>query len=157
MIAEKKRGLLTSKQKRDRRPLIRSSGALSVIEFCIICIHLHCIAMVAVLNIWEFRKTRFWWGLCMFKVTRYKLSNGLPSLLSFYIGIWGQWQGNTASEIPVSAPQTSGSAQQSNNVNHGNSNTGHPPQQELSDMLQMLGQSEPTSFEDLSMFNTFSE
>uniref|UniRef100_T1JSA3 PAS domain-containing protein n=1 Tax=Tetranychus urticae TaxID=32264 RepID=T1JSA3_TETUR len=43
--------------------------------------------------------------------------------------------------------------------NHVNSNAScpHPPQQELSDMLQMLGQTEPTSFEDLSMFNTFTE
>mgnify|MGYP007030521216 CR=1 FL=1 len=73
-------------------------------------------------------------------------------------GMWGQWQGNATAE---------GSATTTPNNNHptshGNSSvvphpTGpHQPQQELSDMLQMLGQSEPTSFEDLSMFNSFTE
>jgi len=77
--------------------------------------------------------------------------------------MWGQWQGSGTTEAPVSSASAPGSAPPPNNINHpqnhANSNTSgtHPPQQELSDMLQMLGQSEPTSFEDLSMFNSFPE
>uniref|UniRef100_T1JIP9 Aryl hydrocarbon receptor nuclear translocator n=1 Tax=Strigamia maritima TaxID=126957 RepID=T1JIP9_STRMM len=63
-------------------------------------------------------------------------------------GMWGQWQG---ANQPSESSASSSSGQ-----------TGAPPgqpgqQQELTDMLQMLDQSGTTSFEDLSMFNTFSE
>ena len=74
--------------------------------------------------------------------------------------MWGQWQGSTTAETPVSsAPTGQQTSQPNHSQNHTNSNAPgpHPPQQELSDMLQMLGQTEPTSFEDLSMFNSFSE
>lgn len=75
-------------------------------------------------------------------------------------GMWGQWQGTATPETPVSsAPSAQQTGPPNHPQNHVNSNTSgpHPPQQELSDMLQMLGQTEPTSFEDLSMFNTFTE
>ncbi|KAM7311624.1 aryl hydrocarbon receptor nuclear translocator homolog isoform X1 [Ixodes scapularis] len=69
-------------------------------------------------------------------------------------GLWGQWQGPGASESP--APPSGGGG--------GGSGGGpqpvqpsQPPQQELSDMLQMLDQSGTASFEELSMFNSFSE
>ncbi|RWS10827.1 aryl hydrocarbon receptor nuclear translocator-like isoform X1 [Dinothrombium tinctorium] len=77
-------------------------------------------------------------------------------------GMWGQWQGNAATDPPVSSanpPPTNANHPQ----NHANSTSGAHgsggthPQPELSDMLQMLGQSETASFEDLSMFNSFSE
>jgi hypothetical protein len=76
-------------------------------------------------------------------------------------GMWGQWPNSSA---PDNTPTSGGSSvsHPSSHVNTGGphpSGAPHPPHQpqELSDMLQMLGQSEPTSFEDLSMFNTFTE
>ena len=72
-------------------------------------------------------------------------------------GMWCQWQGSSGTtdgqppNIPVtSAGQPTGP---SASVHPGP----HPPQQELSDMLQILNQSEQASFEDLSMFNSFTE
>ncbi|XP_076355594.1 aryl hydrocarbon receptor nuclear translocator homolog isoform X2 [Tachypleus tridentatus] len=64
-------------------------------------------------------------------------------------GMWTQWQGSAASETPVSSAAGSHPP--------GPGSGSGAPQQELSDMLQMLDQSGTTSFEDLSMFNTFSE
>ena len=72
--------------------------------------------------------------------------------------MWGQWQNSGNSDAPttsasvVNHPSSHGNASAANHAPGG----GHQPQ-ELSDMLQMLGQSEPTSFEELSMFNTFTE
>lgn len=67
-----------------------------------------------------------------------------------FLGIWGQWQGPGTPDGPPSS--TAGNHPQP----HGTSGTG-PQQQELSDMLQMLDQGGASSFEDLSMFNTFPE
>ena len=60
-------------------------------------------------------------------------------------GMWTQW-GQTAHPDSLSVPVTSASSV-------------HPQQpQELSDMLQILGQAEQgPSFEDLSMFNQYQE
>lgn len=79
--------------------------------------------------------------------------------------MWGQWQGGPATETSVSAASAQSTVPQppQANMNHPQNHanpsatSSHPPQQELSDMLQMLGQSEATPFEDLTMFNTFSE
>jgi hypothetical protein len=73
--------------------------------------------------------------------------------------MWGQWQNSAVPE----APTTSSASAVNHPSAHGNASAGNHPSgaphqpQELSDMLQMLGQSEPTSFEELSMFNTFTE
>ncbi|RWS30892.1 aryl hydrocarbon receptor nuclear translocator-like isoform X1 [Leptotrombidium deliense] len=78
-------------------------------------------------------------------------------------GMWGQWQGNPGTEPPVTSATGAPPANPSHPQNHANSTSGAHnsggahPQPELSDMLQMLGQSETASFEDLSMFNSFSE
>ena len=66
-------------------------------------------------------------------------------------GVWGQWQPGAPGESqPTSAPvSASGPA--------GQPGTQHPQELLSSEMLQMLGQSEPASFEDLSMFNSFPE
>jgi hypothetical protein len=67
--------------------------------------------------------------------------------------MWTQWQGNgpvdgQAPSVPVtSAAQAAGMA----------GGVPHPPQQELSDMLQILNQSDQQSFEELQMFNSFSD
>ncbi|XP_054716036.1 aryl hydrocarbon receptor nuclear translocator homolog isoform X3 [Uloborus diversus] len=66
-------------------------------------------------------------------------------------GIWGQWQGPGTPDGPPSST-TAGPHPQS----HGPGGNG-PQQQELSDMLQMLDQGGASSFEELSMFNTFPE
>ncbi|XP_076331733.1 aryl hydrocarbon receptor nuclear translocator homolog isoform X2 [Tachypleus tridentatus] len=66
------------------------------------------------------------------------------------VGMWTQWQGGAPSETPVSS--TGGS-----HAPGPGSGSGAPQQQELTDMLQMLDQSGTATFEDLSMFNTFSE
>ncbi|XP_071034655.1 aryl hydrocarbon receptor nuclear translocator homolog isoform X4 [Parasteatoda tepidariorum] len=66
-------------------------------------------------------------------------------------GIWGHWQSQGTPEGPSSST-SSGSHPQA----HGAPGSG-PQQQELSDMLQMLDQSGASSFEELSMFNTFPE
>ncbi|XP_023218888.1 aryl hydrocarbon receptor nuclear translocator homolog isoform X3 [Centruroides vittatus] len=63
--------------------------------------------------------------------------------------LWGQWQG-----APTETSASSSGA--SHQATHGSGGNG-PQQQELTDMLQMLDQTGATSFEDLSMFNTFSE
>lgn len=71
---------------------------------------------------------------------------------------WGQWQGTGSQEAPV--PVSTTTATVNHAQNHANpTHPAHPPQQELSDMLQILGQSEPSSFgvEELSMFNSFQE
>lgn len=65
-------------------------------------------------------------------------------------GIWGQWQGPGTPDGPPSS--TAASHPQP----HGPGGTG-PQQQEISDMLQMLDQGGASSFEELSMFNTFTE
>lgn len=74
--------------------------------------------------------------------------------------MWGQWQGAPNSEAPATSTPSAVQTASAHTGAHNNTAT-HPsgthPPQELSDMLQMLGQTEPTSFEDLSMFNTFSE
>jgi len=64
-------------------------------------------------------------------------------------GSWCQWQGNAENQSvpPTAIPVTSSAAA-----------PGHLPQQEIPDMLQMLGQPEVTpGFEDLSMFNNFEQ
>ncbi|GFS66156.1 aryl hydrocarbon receptor nuclear translocator homolog [Trichonephila clavipes] len=66
-------------------------------------------------------------------------------------GMWGQWQGPGTPDGPPSST-TAGNHPQT----HGASGSG-PQQQELSDMLQMLDQGGASSFEELSMFNTFPE
>jgi len=74
-------------------------------------------------------------------------------------GMWcHQWQGGSHA-APETPPGSSGvgAPANSNSSASGATAAGHPPQQELSEMLQMLGQSETASFEDLSMFNTFPE
>lgn len=64
-------------------------------------------------------------------------------------GVWGQWQaGAPGDSQPTSAPVSAAGPP-------GQPGAQHP--QELSEMLQMLGQSEPAAFEDLSMFNSFPE
>lgn len=67
------------------------------------------------------------------------------------IGIWGQWQNAGTPDGPPSS--TAANHPQP----HGASGAGPQQQQELSDMLQMLDQGGASSFEDLSMFNTFPE
>ncbi|KAI1301497.1 Aryl hydrocarbon receptor nuclear translocator -like protein [Halotydeus destructor] len=73
-------------------------------------------------------------------------------------GMWCQWQGNPPTEPPVSVT-SAGPVPPPPTINTQppGSNPGHPGQPELSDMLQMLGQQEGNSFEDLSMFNSFQE
>ncbi|GIY11218.1 aryl hydrocarbon receptor nuclear translocator homolog [Caerostris darwini] len=66
-------------------------------------------------------------------------------------GMWGQWQGPGTPDGPPSSTATGNHSQ-----THGGTGSG-PQQQELSDMLQMLDQSGASSFEELSMFNTFPE
>ncbi|GIY27129.1 aryl hydrocarbon receptor nuclear translocator homolog [Caerostris extrusa] len=66
-------------------------------------------------------------------------------------GMWGQWQGPGTPDGPPSSTTTGNHSQ-----THGGTGSG-PQQQELSDMLQMLDQSGASSFEELSMFNTFPE
>ncbi|XP_035220110.1 aryl hydrocarbon receptor nuclear translocator homolog isoform X2 [Stegodyphus dumicola] len=66
-------------------------------------------------------------------------------------GIWGQWQGPGTPDGPPSS-----TAAGSHPQTHGGSSS-QPQQQELTDMLQMLDQGGASSFEDLSMFNTFPE
>ena len=71
--------------------------------------------------------------------------------------MWGQWQ-NSGAEAPTTSASVVNHPPPHVNASATNHGTGGPHQpQELSDMLQMLGQSEPTSFEELSMFNTFTE
>jgi len=73
-------------------------------------------------------------------------------------GMWGQWHNNAGPEAPTTSASVVSHPSTHGNASAGNHGTGGPHQpQELSDMLQMLGQSEPTSFEELSMFNTFTE
>ena len=72
--------------------------------------------------------------------------------------MWPQWQGNSAQEPP--ATTAAGAVVSSNASNAPGPNAGqlgHPPQQELSDMLQMLGQPEGNSFEDLSLFHGYQD
>jgi len=72
--------------------------------------------------------------------------------------MWGQWHNNAGPEAPTTSASVVSHPSTHGNASAGNHGTGGPHQpQELSDMLQMLGQSEPTSFEELSMFNTFTE
>lgn len=81
--------------------------------------------------------------------------------------MWSQWQCNGPPEPPpVSTTATVPPPPVSVNNNvaagppvqgHGHPSGGHIPQQELSDMLQMIGQPEGNTFEDLSMFNSFQE
>lgn len=77
-------------------------------------------------------------------------------------GMWGGWQGNPPQEgQPVSTtagpvPPVSANSAPPGAAPQGQQ-PGHPPQHELTDMLQMLGQPEGNSFEDLSMFNSFQE
>ncbi|KAF8790296.1 aryl hydrocarbon receptor nuclear translocator homolog isoform X2 [Argiope bruennichi] len=66
-------------------------------------------------------------------------------------GMWGQWQGPATPDGPPSSTATGNHSQA-----HGGSGSG-PQQQELTDMLQMLDQGGASSFEELSMFNTFPE
>ncbi|GAB6018730.1 hypothetical protein CHUAL_000405 [Chamberlinius hualienensis] len=70
-------------------------------------------------------------------------------------GMWAsQWQGG-GGPVPEGATVAPGNAHQQG---QSGAATGQPgQQQELSDVLQMLDGSAATSFEDLSMFNTFSE
>lgn len=71
-------------------------------------------------------------------------------------GLWGQWQGPGASDSPSqTAPGGPGGG--GSQGGGGPQGPSQPPQQELSDMLQMLDQSGTASFEELSMFNSFSE
>ncbi|XP_054160302.1 aryl hydrocarbon receptor nuclear translocator homolog isoform X2 [Oppia nitens] len=73
-------------------------------------------------------------------------------------GMWGQWHNNGAPDAPTTSASSVSHPPTHGNPSVANHGPGGPHQpQELSDMLQMLGQSEPTSFEDLSMFNTFTE
>ncbi|XP_064459399.1 aryl hydrocarbon receptor nuclear translocator homolog isoform X1 [Ornithodoros turicata] len=78
-------------------------------------------------------------------------------------GMWGQWQGGgqQASESPASSSAGPGGAGGGPGGHApplpGGSGNPSQPQQELSDMLQMLDQSGTASFEELSMFNSFSE
>lgn len=77
--------------------------------------------------------------------------------------MWSQWNCNGPPEPPpvstatVPPPPVSVNNVAPGPVGHGHPSGGHPPQQELSDMLQMLGQPEGNNFEDLSMFNSFQE
>ena len=72
--------------------------------------------------------------------------------------MWGQWQSGGGTDAPTTSPSTVNHSASHGSVSAANHGPGGPHQpQELSDMLQMLGQSEPTSFEELSMFSTFTE
>ncbi|GFR21646.1 hypothetical protein TNCT_225031 [Trichonephila clavata] len=66
-------------------------------------------------------------------------------------GMWGQWQGPGTPDGPLSLTAAGNHPQ-----THGASGS-RPLQQELSDILQMLDQGGASSFEELSMFNTFPE
>lgn len=70
-------------------------------------------------------------------------------------GMWAsQWQSGS-SQTPETASGSSANSHQPGQSGGAPSQPGQ--QQELSDMLQMLDGSATTSFEDLSMFNTFTE
>lgn len=71
-------------------------------------------------------------------------------LLFIFSGVWSQgWQPGAHGADPSGPVPTTAAG--------GHGVHGGQPQQELSDMLQMLGQNEPASFEDLNMFNNFAE
>lgn len=73
----------------------------------------------------------------------------------YILGMWAsQWQSNNGQ----GSDPASGTSSNAHQQGRSNQATGQPgQQQELSDMLQMLDGSATTSFEDLSIFNTFNE